>query len=52
MPAPLRPVATQVEAAKPGGTVKARGVIRAAKRSEPDRLAPVGSFAATAKLPR
>ena len=43
---------TQVEAASPGGTVKARGVIRAAKRSEPDRLAPVGSFSATAKLPR
>jgi len=43
--------ATQVEAARPGGTVKARGIIRAAKRSEPDRLAPVGSFTATATLP-
>jgi len=44
--------ATQVEAARPGGTVKARGIIRAAKRSEPDRLAPVGSFSATAPVPK
>ena len=44
--------ATQVEAARPGGVVRARGIIRAAKRSEPDRLAPVGSFTATATPPK
>lgn len=41
----------QVEGAKPGGTVRARGIIRAARRSEPDRLAPVGTFKADCKLP-
>ena len=43
--------ASRVEAARPGGTVKARGIIRAAKRSEPNKLAPVGTFEAQAKLP-
>ena len=42
--------AERVEAALPGGTVKAQGIIRAAKRTEPNRLAPVGSFDARAKF--
>ena len=43
--------ATQVEAARPGGTVKAKGIVRAMPRASPDKLAPVGTFDAKAKLP-
>ena len=43
--------ATQVVAAQPGGTVRARGIIRAAPRTSPDQLRPVGTFDARAKLP-
>ena len=40
--------ATQVEAALPGGTVKARGIIRASPRASPNELRPVGTFDAKA----
>ena len=40
--------ATQVEAAPPGGTVKARGIIRASPRASPNELRPVGTFDAKA----
>ena len=40
--------ATQVEAARPGGTVRARGVIRAASRVSPNELRQVGTFDAKA----
>ena len=40
--------ATQVEAARPGGTVKARGIIRASPRASPNELRPVGTFDAKA----
>ena len=43
--------ATQVEAARPGGTVKAKGLIRAAPRASSEQLRPVGSFTAQARLP-
>jgi hypothetical protein len=43
--------ATQVEAARPGGTVKAKGIIRAAPRASAELLRPVGTFSAKAKVP-
>ena len=43
--------ATQVEAANPGGTVRARGIIRAAPRASPEQLRQVGTFEAKARLP-
>ena len=43
--------ATQVEGARPGGTVKARGTIRAAPRASPELIRPIGSFDAKARLP-
>ena len=42
---------TKVEGAGPGGTVKAKGVIRAAPRASPEQLRHIGSFTAKAKLP-
>jgi hypothetical protein len=42
---------TKVEAAKPGGTVKASGVITASPRASPGQTRKVGSFTATARLP-
>ena len=43
--------AVTVRHSQPGDTIKASGTICVAKRSEPNWLAPVGSLAATAKLP-
>ena len=43
--------ATKVEAARPGGTVKAAGVITATPRASPEQSRRIGSFTATAKLP-
>uniref|UniRef100_A0A7S0EKB8 Uncharacterized protein n=1 Tax=Phaeocystis antarctica TaxID=33657 RepID=A0A7S0EKB8_9EUKA len=40
--------ATQVEAALPGGTVKAKGIIRASPRASPNEIRPVGTFDAKA----
>ena len=42
---------TTVEAARPGGTVRAKGIIRAVPRADPTKMRPIGTFDAKAKLP-